>query len=154
MQHNWGVSHPKNSSDISKRRQFRISAGPTVRTAMQWFFAVSARSCSDITSELDSTPFHSMLLPTFFFFHNSTALVGIGLLTLEVSRSHSDTPRSVGLLRTSDLSVAETYTLTILMHKGQTSMPPTRLELRSHYYSVIILLLDTVLSGKLKCIDN
>jgi len=35
--------------------------------------------------------------------------VGVGILTLEVSRSHSDTPRSVGLLRTSDRPVAETY---------------------------------------------
>ena len=46
-----------------------------------------------------------------FFFHVSTALVGLGLFILEVSRSHSDTPRSVGLLWTSHRPVAETSTL-------------------------------------------
>jgi len=33
-----------------------------------------------------------------FSFHGSTALVGKGLLILEASRSHSDTPHAVGLL--------------------------------------------------------
>jgi len=37
-------------------------------------------------------------------------LVDQGLLTLEVSRSHSDTPHLVGLLWTSDQPDAETYT--------------------------------------------
>jgi hypothetical protein len=37
-------------------------------------------------------------------------LVGQGLLIIEASRSHSDTPHSVGLLWTSDQSVAETST--------------------------------------------
>jgi len=46
-----------------------------------------------------------------FFFHVSTELVGLGLLILEVSRSHSDTPQSVGLLWTSHRPVAETSTL-------------------------------------------
>jgi hypothetical protein len=36
--------------------------------------------------------------------------VGLGLLIVEVSRSHSDTPHSVGLLWTSDRPVAETST--------------------------------------------
>jgi hypothetical protein len=40
----------------------------------------------------------------------STALVGQGLLTVEASRSHSDTPQSVGLPWTSDQPVAETST--------------------------------------------
>jgi len=46
-----------------------------------------------------------------FFFHVSTALMGLGFLILEVSRSHSDTPQSVGLLWTSHRPVAETSTL-------------------------------------------
>ena len=43
-------------------------------------------------------------------FCGSTALVGQGLLIVEISRSHSDTPQSVGLLWTSDRSVAVTST--------------------------------------------
>ena len=45
-----------------------------------------------------------------YFFHGSTALVGLRLLTVEVSRSQSDTPQSVGLLWTRDQPVAETST--------------------------------------------
>jgi hypothetical protein len=41
------------------------------------------------------------------FFHVSTALVGLGLLIFEVSRSHSDTSHSAGFLWTSDQPVAE-----------------------------------------------
>jgi len=37
-------------------------------------------------------------------------LVGRGLLIIEALRSHSDTPHSVGILRTSDLADAETST--------------------------------------------
>jgi hypothetical protein len=44
------------------------------------------------------------------FCHGSTALVGLGLLSFEVSKSHSDTPHSVGLLWTSNRLVAETST--------------------------------------------
>jgi len=36
--------------------------------------------------------------------------MGLGLLIVEVSRSHSDTPHSVGLFRTSDCNVAQTPT--------------------------------------------
>jgi hypothetical protein len=53
-------------------------------------------------------------------FHGSTFLVGLNLLIVEVSRSHSDTPHadtsnsdtphSVGLLRTSKQLVADTST--------------------------------------------
>ena len=43
-------------------------------------------------------------------FHGSTALVCLSLLFVEVSRSQSDTPRSVGLLRTSERLVADTCT--------------------------------------------
>jgi len=43
-------------------------------------------------------------------FYGSTTLVGQGLLIVEISRSHSDTPHSVGLIWTSDRSVAVTST--------------------------------------------
>jgi len=45
-----------------------------------------------------------------FFFHLTTAALGQGLLTVEASRSHSETPHSAGLLWTSDRPVAETST--------------------------------------------
>jgi len=56
-----------------------------------------------------------------FPFRGSTEPVGVGLLIVEFSRSHSDTPHSVGLLWTDDRHVAETTHST---HKRQTSMPP------------------------------
>jgi hypothetical protein len=43
-----------------------------------------------------------------FFFFGSTVPVGLGLQTVEVSRSRSDTPHSVGLLWMNDRSVVET----------------------------------------------
>jgi hypothetical protein len=42
--------------------------------------------------------------------HGATALVVQGLLIIETSRSHSDTPQSVGLLWTRDQLVTETFT--------------------------------------------
>jgi hypothetical protein len=52
--------------------------------------------------------------------------VGQGLLTVETSRSHSDTPQSVELLWTSDQPDAD---LTIhITHKRQTSMLPAGFE--------------------------
>jgi hypothetical protein len=50
------------------------------------------------------------MLYSFSFFHGSTALVGLDLLIVEASRSHSDTPHSVGLLRTNYRPVAELST--------------------------------------------
>jgi len=44
------------------------------------------------------------------FFTGSTALVGLDILTVAVSRSCSETPQSVGLLWTSDRPVAGTST--------------------------------------------
>jgi hypothetical protein len=44
------------------------------------------------------------------FCHGSTVLVGLGLLIVEVSISHSDTSHSVGLLSTSDQPISETTT--------------------------------------------
>jgi hypothetical protein len=55
----------------------------------------------------------------FFLFHGSTAL---GLLIVEISRSHSDTPHSVGLLWMSDRPDTETT------HKRRTSMPSAGFE--------------------------
>jgi hypothetical protein len=50
-------------------------------------------------------------------------LVGSGLPIIEASRSHSDTPHSVGLLCTSDRPNVETSTLIKHnIHKRQTSI--------------------------------
>jgi len=49
--------------------------------------------------------------------------VGQSLLIHEVSRSHSDTPQSIGLLWTSDQLVAEISTWQHNTHNRQTSMP-------------------------------
>ena len=45
--------------------------------------------------------------------------MGQGLLTVEASRSHSDTPHSVGLLVKSDQPVAETCTRTTHTQQSQ-----------------------------------
>jgi hypothetical protein len=56
-------------------------------------------------------------------------LVGQGLLTVEASRSHSDTPHSVGLLWTRDQADAETSTWQHTnTHNRQTSMSPAGFE--------------------------
>ena len=60
----------------------------------------------------------------FPFIRGWTSLVGLGLLMIEVSRTHSDTPHSVGFLWTSDQLVAETSTWQHNTSKRQTSMPP------------------------------
>jgi len=46
----------------------------------------------------------------FIFCLDASALVGQGLLIIMGSRSHSDTPRSIGHLRTSDQSEEEAST--------------------------------------------
>ena len=51
--------------------------------------------------------------------------VGQGLLVIEASRSHSDTPQSVGFLWTSDETHAET---SAWQYTRQTSMPPEGFE--------------------------
>jgi hypothetical protein len=57
------------------------------------------------------------------------SLLGQGLLIIEASRSHSDTPHSVGLLWTRDRPEAETSTGTTRNnHKRQTSMLPVGFE--------------------------
>ena len=61
----------------------------------------------------------------FSFFPGLTDQVGLCLLIVEVSGSHSDTPQSVGLLWTSDWPIAETSTCTTHnTHNRQTSILP------------------------------
>jgi hypothetical protein len=48
------------------------------------------------------------MLRLFIYFHGKQPQVRQGLLIIEVSRSHSETPQSVGLLWTSDQPDAET----------------------------------------------
>jgi len=45
---------------------------------------------------------------THFFFHVSTAPVGLGSLVVDISRSNSDTPHSIGLPWINDQPIAET----------------------------------------------
>ena len=64
-----------------------------------------------------------------FIFHDSTALVGLGRHLVQVSRSHSDTPHSVGLLWTSiGPSQRPLPDNTHNTHKKRTSMPPAGFE--------------------------
>jgi len=59
----------------------------------------------------------------FFFNNGTTATVGQGLLIIEDSRSHSDTPHSIVLLWTSDQPDADLNAFNT--QKRQTSMPPS-----------------------------
>jgi hypothetical protein len=59
----------------------------------------------------------------------ATAQIGPRPPLLEVSRSHSDTPHSVGFLWVGDQSEAETATWQHITHNKQTSMPPVGFEL-------------------------
>ena len=58
-----------------------------------------------------------LLNPIFHFFMAQQPLVGEGLLIIEASRSHSDTPHSTGLLWTTDQSYVETSTWQHTTHK-------------------------------------
>jgi hypothetical protein len=64
----------------------------------------------------------------YFFPMAQQPLVGQGLLIIESSLSHSDTPHLVGLLWTRDQLVAETSTWEHSTHKRQTSMLPAGFE--------------------------
>jgi len=55
-------------------------------------------------------------------------IVGHGLLILEVPRSHTNAPQSVGILWKSDQLVAEASTTTHNTHNRQTSMLPAGFE--------------------------
>jgi hypothetical protein len=60
-----------------------------------------------------------------FFFLGATALLGQGLLIIEASRSHSDTPHSVGLLWTSDQPLrTDLYLTTHNNHRHTHPCPP------------------------------
>jgi len=64
-----------------------------------------------------------------FVYHGATALVDQGILIIEASRTHSDTPHSVGLIWTSDQPDARNlYLTTHNTHNRQTSMPPPGFE--------------------------
>ena len=56
------------------------------------------------------------------FFNGSTAVVGVSLVIVEASRSHSDTPHSVILLWTSDRPVAENSTRQNSQHLQETDI--------------------------------
>ena len=61
------------------------------------------------TDELDAFIYENAFILVSFY-HGTTAPVRQGLLIIEHSRSHSDTPHSVGFLWTGDRPVAETFT--------------------------------------------
>jgi hypothetical protein len=63
-----------------------------------------------------------------FFFMARQPQWTLGLVTVEVSRSYSDKPRSVGLLWTSDRPVAETSTWQYTTLTRETYMPPAEFE--------------------------
>jgi hypothetical protein len=64
------------------------------------------------------------MITCFLFAWRKQSLLGQGFLFVEVSRSHSDTPRSVDLLCTSDRPIAETSTWQhTTLTRRQTSMP-------------------------------
>jgi hypothetical protein len=65
----------------------------------------------------------TIVLITFNFSSRSKALVDLSLLTIDASRSYSDTPHSVGLLWTRDQPVAETSTW---QHTQETGHPCPR----------------------------
>jgi hypothetical protein len=60
------------------------------------------------------------------FFHGTSALVGLSFLIVEVWRSHSDTPQSVGLLWT--VIVPSLIPLPDNTYDRQTSMPQAGFE--------------------------
>ena len=66
-------------------------------------------------TEVKHGPKRRSLLPSIhiqwiFFFHSATAVVGQGLLIIEASRPHPDTPQSVRTLRTGDQPDTQTST--------------------------------------------
>jgi len=84
------------SSDVRKRIIRRV------------YFAVETRT--KYYSHADAKLYLKYLYILSFFLLAQQPPVGQGLLKHEVSRSHSDTPHSVGLPWTSDQLVAETCT--------------------------------------------
>jgi len=59
-----------------------------------------------------------------YCFCGAASHIGLGLLVVEVSRSYSDTPHPMELLRTGDQPVAQAATYTThKKHKIRTAMP-------------------------------
>jgi hypothetical protein len=74
---------------------------------------VVARSRLDVTLYIHCLYFiryFNCLSQRLFFYHGGTTLVGQGLVIVEDSWSHSDTPQSIGLIWTSDQPNTETST--------------------------------------------
>lgn len=64
-----------------------------------------------------------------YFFHVLTALVGLGFLIVDFSRSNSDTPHSIGLRSTNDRPIAENSDKTQKIKRDRHPCPggiPTR----------------------------
>ena len=74
---------------------------------MYWALACRRTAGNLCTSARDEA---SSLWKLQFYFYGSTALLCQSLLIVEVPRSHSDAPQSVGFLWTSDRPVAQTST--------------------------------------------
>jgi hypothetical protein len=75
--------------------------------------------------------------PDFFFPMAQQPLVGQGLLIIEASRSHSDTPHSIGLLWTSDQHDANPFTEQhTTLTRDKHPCPRTVSNLQSHQASI------------------
>jgi hypothetical protein len=85
--------------------------------------AIAKPQCSNA----DSVNCLLLTIPLFPFLRAQQPLVGHGIQITEASRSHSDTPHSVGLWK-SDRSDAETSTWQHSTYKRQTSMFPAGFE--------------------------
>jgi hypothetical protein len=75
----------------------------------------------------ETSSFETSVTTYQFFFHGATAPSELQPTYYQASRSHSDTPQSVGFLWTSDRPVAETSTWQH-KHSQQTSIPPAAFE--------------------------
>ena len=74
-----------------------------------WLIYIYTRSAITLWGTDNNHAIYHEFIRYMIFFYGLTALVGHGLL-FEIPRSESDTPRSLGLLWTSDRPVAETST--------------------------------------------
>ena len=90
----------------------------------------------------------------YFFFHGWTTLVSLGLIIVEVSRSHSEASDSVGLLSTSDQPVAKTSTSTWRHATLNTKRDPwpTGFEIAIHAIKIIVIaILEHNQKARQKC---
>jgi hypothetical protein len=93
--------------------------GRTSFSAVEWLKSADGHTTSSYAADrnewsYETTPLHAYTACNFsknvIFFMAQQTLFGRCLLIIEASRLHSDTPRSVVLLRTRDQLVAETTT--------------------------------------------